>query len=592
MHALSQHDSDKQAAKVKKLIHNRAKKSRIDYYWIFNWKKKNAGVVLGIFYLSALALSYFALLLPRSTYVHAWLNDVFALLNGAYRVSQGQVPSVDFHAAYGPFVFYIPGLGLRAGLAPSAIFAFDSVIVAAFILLAAVLTMYRRFSLPASLTTLIFLWLLIVVPVPSGVRDITWGTFYNRHGWAALAVLMLFYVEPENRNQYDKWLDSAIVALLTVFLLYMKATFGVAGLVFIIANGLTSKYNRQICYISIAIIISLAALAEFLFGSGYNRRYFEDIFSVPKGTLIGFFGLRALVNKLIADAWVFLACAGALLATLAAGRRPYFFDWAYVFGAIGGSVVLLELTGGATQGLPVLIAVFVCCGELARRTESKRDASGWRNHSGSLACLFLALMFISDPVATRIVGWSEYYYWTHVLRPLPGLPAALSGFLVREELWTTQDISSDDEEARRFLPFLARFRLVGDRNLAAHEYLLTVIDGAKLLSTVTSREKTLFVLDNADPFTVAFNMKPTKNGYPFLWTAGLTAERHPQPQQMFNGVDFIMLPLLPYDPVSSGILLNIYGEYIDREFVEIKRSRYWRLLAHNSNRNSSGVRNP
>ena len=221
------------------LFPSRGDKSRIDYDWIFDWKKKNVGVViLGVFYLSALALSYFFLLLPGSTYVHSWLNDVFALLNSAYRVSQGQVPYVDFHTVYGPFVFYIPALGLRAGLAPSAIFAFDGVVVATFMLLAAVLTMYRRFSLPATLTTLAFLWLLIVVPVPSGVRDITWGTYYNRHGWAALTVLMLFYVEPKNQTQWDEWLDFVIVALVATFLLYMKATFGFAGIVFIVANGI------------------------------------------------------------------------------------------------------------------------------------------------------------------------------------------------------------------------------------------------------------------------------------------------------------------------------------------------------------------
>src|SRR3974390_1198888 len=84
------------------------KKSRSYYYWIFCWERKSAGTVLGIFYVSAIALSYVTLVLPRSTYVQIWLNDVFALLNSAYRVFQCQLPYVDFHTVYGPFVFYIP----------------------------------------------------------------------------------------------------------------------------------------------------------------------------------------------------------------------------------------------------------------------------------------------------------------------------------------------------------------------------------------------------------------------------------------------------------------------------------------------------
>ena len=159
--------------------------------WIFNCKRKSAGAVLGVFYLSAIAFSYLSLVLPGSTYVKIFLNDVLALLNASYRVFQGQVPYLDFHSVFGPFVFYIPALGLWTGLEPSAIFAFNGVVVAAFVLLAGGLTMYRRFPLPATLTTLVFLWLLIVVPMPSGgdFHEITWGTFYNRHGWAAVAVM-------------------------------------------------------------------------------------------------------------------------------------------------------------------------------------------------------------------------------------------------------------------------------------------------------------------------------------------------------------------------------------------------------------------
>ena len=157
------------------------------------------------------------------------------------------------------------------------------------------------------------------------------------------------------------------------------------------------------------MIVLLAVLAEFFFGLGFNHRYIENILSVPKDSLINLFRPRALAYKLLDDAWVYLACVGALLATFVAGRRSIFFDWAYVFGSIVGSVVLLELTGGATRGLPALIAVFVCCGELARREELKKKVAGWRHHIGSLACLFLALMFVFDPVAMRVVGWSEYH---------------------------------------------------------------------------------------------------------------------------------------------------------------------------------------
>ena len=72
---------------------------------------------------------------------------------------KGRFPSIDFHSIQGPFVSFFPALGLHAGLPPSAIFAFGSTLTAAVLLLAAWLTMFRRFSLPAAVVTLFFLWL-------------------------------------------------------------------------------------------------------------------------------------------------------------------------------------------------------------------------------------------------------------------------------------------------------------------------------------------------------------------------------------------------------------------------------------------------
>ena len=441
--------------------------------------------------------------------------------------------------------------------------------------------MYRRFQLPVTLIALVFLWLLIVVPIGSGqsFNDISWGTFYNRHGWAAFAVMMLFYVEPEDQKRYDRWLDSCILASLAVFLLYTKITFGLIGVWFIFANMVISRYNRFISYISIIIIIGAIAFTEVVFE--FNGEYFDNIFLVAASNSILRGGYWGLLQTLIAHAWVFGACAGAILATVVAGSRS-FLDWAYVLGGFAASIVLLE-TSGTGKGLPALIAVFVCCGELARRAEIGREPSGaysgWRNHAGSLACLFLLLVFISEPVSNRIIAWHDHYTKTTrgTLEPLPGLPPALSGFLVRVEPWNLHDTLAHDESAHSFL---ARARHISANTLSPYEYLLTIIEGVELLRTTELRDRTLFVLDNADPFTVALNMKPTENGYPLFWpNTLLTRKSHPQGQEMFSGVDYVMAPILPHDPATVEIMTDIYGDYLDREFVELRRSPHWRLLA-------------
>ena len=350
-------------------------RSRLDRHWLHDCDRKANGIAVGIFYVLAIAFSYLTLVVPRFTYVRIWLNDVMALLNAAYRVAQGQVPYLDFHTIYGPLVSYIPALGLRAGLQPSAIFAFDGVVVAAFVLLACSLAMYRRFALPITLTTLVFLWLLIVVPVASGmgINDVSWGTYYNRHSWAALAVVLLFYVEPAEKRRYDKWIDAVVLSLLVLFLTYTKITFGIVGFAFLLANLFTTPYNRRVSVISILVAIAAIAMAQMSFG--FHGQYLANILEVGAINPVFRSGYWGVISVLIDHSWPMLACVGALLACRAAGRRQA-RDWAYVFGAIAASILLLQTTGGSWQGLPALIAVIACCGELARRTASTHDAGG------------------------------------------------------------------------------------------------------------------------------------------------------------------------------------------------------------------------
>jgi hypothetical protein len=422
--------------------------------------------------------------------------------------------------------------------------------------------------------------------MPSGknFQDITWGTYYNLHGWAALTVVLLFYIEPENQKRYDKWLDSIILASLTLFLLYSKITFGLVSVAFIIANMVPSSYSRIVSSISLIIVIMAIALTEFLFG--FNGEYLANIFVTGERSPLlqyGFWGL--LHTSIIAHMWVYVACAGAILATLVVGRRSW-LDWAYVLGAIATSIVLLETTGGTHKGLPALIAVFVCCGELARRAEigSKNSSThnGWRNHVGSLACLYLVVMFISEPVSNRIIAWHDHYIKTtrDIIKPLPGLPPALSGFLVRVEPWGRHETLGQSEDAHNFL---TRSRRFSGNTLTPYEYLLTIIEGVELLRTIELRDRALFVLDNADPFTVALNMKPTENGYPLLYANSLTRENHPEGQKIFYKVDFVMVPVLPHQTKTFDIMTGLYGDYLDREFIELRRSLHWRLLARKSN---------
>ena len=72
--------------------------------------------------------------LPGRTINAAFINDVLVFIDGAHRITFGQVPNRDFHTALGPLVFYLPAAGYQlTGNFGAAIPVGMAIVVVAFI---------------------------------------------------------------------------------------------------------------------------------------------------------------------------------------------------------------------------------------------------------------------------------------------------------------------------------------------------------------------------------------------------------------------------------------------------------------------------
>jgi len=178
--------------------------------FIVNYKSKKC---LIIFYIIALGLSYFLLVAPGQSFTSAYFCDTISLLNASYRVSLGHIPSKDFYSAIGPLNFYLSSVGLTLGLNSGVTFALGGVLAFILILTPGFMMMQARFSTVSIILVSVCFWLLIVVPIDTGdlYNNLTWGLFYNRHGWAVL--LFLFYVEPRKPTNKVKYLDGTLIAI-------------------------------------------------------------------------------------------------------------------------------------------------------------------------------------------------------------------------------------------------------------------------------------------------------------------------------------------------------------------------------------------
>src|SRR5580658_2629081 len=77
---------------------------------------------LGALFVATLVLTCGLVILAAPHCSHRWIEDAFLLLDGGWRILNGQRPYVDFYSALGPVTYLLVAMGLRlSGLGPAGI---------------------------------------------------------------------------------------------------------------------------------------------------------------------------------------------------------------------------------------------------------------------------------------------------------------------------------------------------------------------------------------------------------------------------------------------------------------------------------------
>jgi len=506
------------------------------------------------------------------------------LTAAAYRVSVGQIPSIDFYSGSGAGVYYPAALAFLIGLNASSVLAFGQIVVAAILLPAAIVVCRSRYSLVPTVVLLLFLALLIVAPMSLGGSpfDVSFGVFYNRHGWAGLAIVLLYYVEPREVRRGVLWQDTVVLSIVLLLLVYNAINFAAVALAFVIANAVVLPYNRRLAINTLGAVAVVLVTVELL--TGYNSAYLQDLASsiARKSVALGGF---ANVRQIIESAWKtwssLTVCSMAFVALWAVGRRRV-FDVLFLAGAVVVTTVLAVQTESGAVGVPALIAVIVCFGELARRNvgavESVPAMNDLRGAAGSLAILGFMAVFASKPILENT--FAVYHHYSETASPRHSstteLPPGLAGFLVAPDaLPDLHDVLGHEPEQHAILAELRRAML---HQLTAAAYMETIIEGATLLVGQVGSDQSIVVFDAADPFTASLNLKPTRYGYPLFWEgAALSLASHPSPEHFFSDAAFAMVPVLPQTESQLDKMLAIYGPYLEANFDEIASTSHWHL---------------
>ena len=491
--------------------------------------------------------------LPGQTVTTKYLDHLFVILDGAYRVMAGQAPGRDFHTPLGPLAFYVPAAGhwLSGSLGGAMPVGMALLLLALAPAMAHVLAsrLHPFLALPLGA----FLVLLLAAPVNLGesVTALSFAMFYNRIGWAALAVLLVMYLRPRQAHPRQDIFDACAAAFLTAVMLYTKITYGLVALAFLVLLLLDPRQRR---WAALAIGLTLAAA---IVVEGFWRAslaHLADLMLTAKvsGSLRGTSG--QIIDHVLGNLadYVLLALFAALALARTRSLRDALF---YVFCAVSGFLIINQ--NQQAWGILTIHAASAVAAETIIRASRETPEPAFQPWSAAAGAKLLFLALVLPTVVHSMIALG-----------LHGTAASLR--------WG-QEVA---------LPNLGRVRLVnlwswGDHEAAEH-YLETVRDGAAALASLPEKPSRILVLDRANPFSVGFGYEPPcGDSAGLLWGRTLDSAHFIPADQLMAGVQAVMEPKpseIIADPEAAkerGLLRAVYASGIAAAFSPARETKHW-----------------
>jgi hypothetical protein len=509
---------------------------------------------VGPILLAAAALFALLLALPGQTVTTRYLNDLFVILDGAYRVAAGQVPNQDFHTPLGPFAYYLSAAGYSlsgtlGGAMPTAM-ALITLLLA--LPMAHVLgtRLHPFLAIPYG----VFLLLIVAAPINlgEGVTSLSFAKFYNRIGWAALGLLLVMYLQPPRIDRRQTILDTACATALTLLMLYMKISYGVVALAFLLFM-LSDRQQRRWSASALGLTILAALIIELVWQSSLahlaDLRLAFDVGGGLRGTW-GQIVDHVLVN--LTD-YVLLGLFAGLALYRTRSIRDLLF---YSSCAVAGFLIINQ--NFQAWGIIMLHGAAAVAAETILRAEDHRagtiNTGGWSTAAGA-KLLFLALVLPTSIHSLAALGLHTAAASIKAGNavPLPNLEQVRVA-----NLWTWNDYDT------------------------ATAYQEVLRDGFAALSKLDRKPGRIFVLDTGNAFSMALNASPAQGDTPWLqWGRTLGSANHIPAETLLANVQFVMEPKLADSPDTAKAPLSqlqaLYSPYIAAQFETADETEHWRL---------------
>lgn len=518
------------------------------------------------------ATMFAAAILTDGLYLDAYygLDDVIMFMDAAARTAAGLVPSVDYPSPIGPLYFAIIDQALA--LAPFSLrtLVLSNTLVAAGALGLTLVLLAGR----VSLLTLSAMALLVVATALS-MREITYAfalsatsaiSPYNRWGWALFApVALRFFIPPPARPGWLTDLTAALAGAVIVVLFFIKASYGAVGLALVIGSAIVRpKGGRDALWALAGLAAATAVCLATVDGIGAHLGDLAAAASVSTG-LSRFYKTM----RILGEAGAYLTLALVLLALLQPPRQDETYGaWALrlwrpsllIAGMVFGGILALFQNHYASEALSYVIALMV--------------AWEWARHlSGASVGTATATAFGLRPHTSNILQIMVFAVMTHWAVIDAG---SVAGQFAATKALTPVPWLQDTRMARLFL-YPKRQAAPGEPcpDQLCQE-TRKVSEGLAALEGRAGPDDTVLGLRFSNPFSALIGTPP--RGAPIWFHEGRSFSRtlFPDPDRVFAGVDWVMI-----DKAEANVpgLLAVYGELLERDFVDVAETPTWRILS-------------
>jgi hypothetical protein len=493
--------------------------------------------------------------------------DVLVLLDGGYRMVEGQVPSTDFANPVGPLVYGLTSLGMRVHGISLAAVAWGNVPM---VIVGSALTWYatRDRMHPAwRAVATIYAALLLSAVRPLGYSPTTssYAMLYNRYGWVLFSIVVVMVAVRPRRRPTDA-LDHLVLGMVLGLLLYTKVTFALAAGV-VVLLGLTrssgvSRLRRLGAVVGGLTTVMILISALFRVSP---ISYLGDVAVSASVQSRGRIGHLARATLWTSPIWL---STGAILIGLfvSARRRSESLRPVWVLGAtcvaIVGASLLLTAGDAPERSDLVTLAVIPLVVTSSLAWQRRRPTTAM---AGAVALLLVgtvgAIATQDTAALVRNVAMRDDVEQPSAAQRIDS--ANMSDFVIPE--------TSQWETAYR----------------TAHDVPAMVNDGIRMLRSHTRPNDRVFALAFGSPFNMALGLRPTEGG--LLWyDVGFDVDRehHPSAEEAMGTADWVIIPqMLPDEGCCQEtvrVMHEMYDGYLAAHFRQVDGSRDWVLLERTS----------